>query len=339
MIENIEFSHIGWLWFIIVIPIVFIIIQKYGQPDTQSSLIDGLAGSNTRVRHPLYNLIITKGKSRAIKKYPQLIFYWLVLTLLIIALAGPVRIGNKLPDPPRQRDIVFIVDTSVSMVLKDYKLNNKRIDRMSVVRSTLNNFIDSLKGDRVSIIAFADTPHVLVPLTNDTDLLKSMLLRLRTGISGRSSAPGNAVALAVKQIRKQDNRHQIMVLLTDAALPIGSITPMQSARIAADNSLPLYTVAVGADTYGAEEQRTTGLVYHPADRELLKKMALKTGAKAYLAGDSKSLQSAISNIELQQTNTQKAETRFQTESLHQWPLLFSLILLSLYQARMQTEKK
>jgi len=339
MIENIEFSHIGWLWLIIIIPFVLVIVQRYGQPDTQSSLIDGLAGSNTRVRHPLYKLIETKEKGRGIKKYPQFVFYWLVLTLLIIALAGPVRIGNKLPDPPRQRDIVFIVDTSVSMVLKDYTLNDKRIDRMSVVRSTLNNFIDSLKGDRVSIIAFADTPHVLVPLTNDTDLLKSMLLRLRTGIAGRSSGLGNAVALAVKQIKKQNNRHQIMVLLTDAALPIGSITPMQSANIAADTGLPLYTVAVGADTYDAEEQRTTGLVYHPADRELLKRMALKTGAKAYLAGNSKSLQSAITNIEQQQANTQKAEERFQAESLHQWPLLFSLILLSLYQARTQTGRK
>ena len=253
--------------------------------------------------------------------------------MLIVALAGPVQIGNKLPDPPRQRDIVFIVDTSVSMVLKDYILNNKRIDRMNVVRSTLNNFIKNLKGDRVSIIAFADTPHVLVPLTSDTYLLQSMLLRLRTGIAGRSSAPGNAIALAIKQIRKQSNRHQIMVLLTDAALPIGSISPMQAANIAADAGLALYTVAVGADTYDAEEQRTTGLVYHPADRELLEKMAIATGAKPYLAGDSASLQSAIADIEQQQTYQQKIGDRFHKHSLHHWPILLALILLCLYQLR------
>lgn len=333
MIENIELNQPLWLWVILILPILFMLIRHYGRIDTGSSLIDGMSGSSTRVRHPLYKLLVPIEKKHTFETYSKTIFYWLLLSLLIVALAGPVQIGSKLPDPPRQRDIIFIVDTSVSMVLKDYTLNNKRIDRMNVIRSTLNNFINNLKGDRVSIIAFADTAHVLVPLTNDGYLLQSMLLRLRTGIAGRSSAPGDAVALAVKQIRKKADRHQIMVLLTDAALPVGSITPIQAAKIAADAGLPLYTVAVGANTYDAEEQRTTGLIYHPADRELLKKMATITGAETYLAGDSRSLQAAIINIEKQKTSQQQGEDRFYRKSLHHWPLLFALMLLSLYQLR------
>jgi len=265
--------------------------------------------------------------------------YWIILILLIISLAEPIQIGKKLPDSPRQRDIIFIVDTSVSMVLKDYTLEGQRIDRMSVVRSTLKSFIEQLKGDKVSIIAFADTPHVLVPLTNDTYLLKSMLLRLRTGIAGRGSAPGNAVALAVKQMIKQNDRHQIMILLTDAALPVGSISPMQAANIAAEAGLPLYTVAVGADTYAAAEQRTTGLVYHPADRLLLEKMAKKTGAKSYLAGNSRSLQQAIIEIEQQQYNQQKITSRYARHSLYQWPLFLALLLLTIFQMRTLIRKQ
>ncbi|MCK4744269.1 MAG: VWA domain-containing protein [Sulfuriflexus sp.] len=338
MIDNIELNQPIWLWVILILPILFMLIRQYSNIDTGSSLIDGLSGSSTRVRHPLYKLLVPTKNKKSFNSYSKTIFYWLLLSLLMLALAGPVQIGSKLPDPPRQRDIIFIVDTSVSMILKDYILNDKRIDRMNVIRSTLNNFIKNLKGDRVSIIAFADTAHVLVPLTNDTYLLQSMLLRLRPGIAGRSSAPGDAVALAVKQIRKKADRHQIMVLLTDAALPVGSITPIQAANIAADAKLPLYTVAVGANTYDAEEQRTTGLVYHPADRELLKKMASITGAESYLAGDSQSLQSAIANIEKQKTNQQKIEDRFYRKSLHQWPLLLALMLLSLYQLRAVTQK-
>lgn len=338
MIENIEFNQTAWLWLIPAIPVLFLLIRQYGNIDTGSSLIDGISGSGARVRHPLYKLFVSTEKKPAIESYSKYIFYWLLLSLLIIALASPVQMGSKLPDPPRQRDIIFIVDTSVSMVLKDYTLNNKRIDRMNVIRSTLNNFIKNLNGDRVSIVAFADTAHVLVPLTNDTHLLQSMLLRLRPGIAGRSSAPGNAIALAVKQIRKANTRHQIMVLLTDAALPVGSITPLQAANMAADAGLPLYTVAVGASTYDAEEQRTTGLVYHPADRKLLKEMAIITGAKPYLAGDSISLQAAITSIEQQQNNQQQTEARFYKRTLHHWPLLLAIILLSLYQLRAVTRK-
>lgn len=333
MIENVEFSQSIWLWMILILPAVFLLLRQYGRADMSTSLIDGMSGASTRVRHPLYKLLIPSDKKQKRVAILKTVFYWLLLSLLFVALAGPVKIGNKLPDPPRQRDIIFIVDTSVSMVLKDYTLNNRRIDRMSVIRSTLNDFIKNLKGDRVSIIAFADTPHMLVPLTSDTYLLQSMLRRLRTGIAGRSSALGNAIALAVKLTRKQDERHQILVLLTDAALPTGSITPMQAANLVAKAGLALYTIAVGANTYDAAEQQTTGLVYHPANRKLLQQMAATTNAKAYLAGNSTSLQAAIADIEKQKTVQQDSVDRFQRRSLHHWPLLLALILLSLYQLR------
>ena len=331
--EQISFNHIGWLWMLVIIAVAYALLLYYGKLDNSTSIIDGLSGSNTRVRHPLYKLIFQTGEKKSNLSNLKTVCYLTVLTLLIIALAEPVQIGKKLPDPPRQRDIIFIVDTSVSMVLKDYTLKGQRVDRMSVVRSTLKGFIEQLKGDKVSLIAFADTPHVLAPLTNDTHLLKSMLLRLRTGIAGRGSAPGDAVALAVKQIIKQQDRNQILVLLTDAALPIGSIPPMRAANIAAEAGLPLYTVAVGADTYAAEEQRTTGLVYHPADRVLLEKMAKTTNAKSYLAGNSRSLQQAVADIEQQQFNEQQTVARYYRHSLYHWPLLLALLLLTLFQLR------
>ena len=333
MIEQISFNHLDWLWLVAVLPVIYILFLYYGKRDENSSLIDGLSATSARVRHPLYKLLSRSQQQKTNVSIFNISFYWMILLLLVLAVMEPVQIGKKLPDPPRQRDIIFIVDTSVSMVLRDYMLNEKRVDRMNVVRSTLKNFIEQLRGDKVSIIAFADTPHVLVPLTSDTNLLKSMLLRLRTGIAGRGSAPGDAVALAVKQIVKHKNRHQIMVLLTDAALPVGSISPLQAANIAAEAGLPLYTVAVGADNYSAEEQRTTGLVYHPADRALLKKMAEKTKAKSYLAGNSLSLQQAIADIEQQQYNQEKKISRHYRQSLYQWPLLLALILLTLYQMR------
>jgi len=333
IIEQITFNNINWLWMLAILPLVYGLLAYFGKINNSSSLVDGLSGANTRVRHPLYKLLSQDSGFKNNSSYIKLVFYWLMLSLLIISLAEPIQIGEKLPDPPRQRDIIFIVDTSVSMVLKDYMLEGKRVDRMSVVRSTLKNFIEQLKGDKVSIIAFADKPHVLVPLTSDTHLLKSMLLRLRTGIAGRSSSPGDAVALAIKQTEKLKNRHQIMVLLTDAALPIGDITPMQAADFAAKAGIPLYTIAVGADNYKAEEQRITGLVYHPADRTLLKKMAELTGAKSYLAGNSQSLTDAVTEIEQQQFNQQRVTPRYIRNNLYHWPLLLALTLLTLFQLR------
>lgn len=336
--QNIIFNHPEWLVLLGVIPFIYILLRYRGHPIKSSAMIDGLSGATIRVRHPLFALLSNKSSTQTSQNSFKTLLYMLILGLLVIALAEPVKLGQQLPDPPRQRDIVFIVDTSVSMVLKDYILDGQRVDRMNVIRSTLNQFIQQLKGDKVSIIAFADTAHVLVPLTDDTDLILAMLKRLRTGLAGRASAPGDAIALAVKNIIKHNDRHQIMVLVTDAALPVGTITPTAAANIAASRGIPLYTIAVGADTYSAEETRTTGLVYHPADRQLLAEMATTTGAKSYLAGNSRSLQQAIADIERQQRNEQKLVPRYYHQPLYHWPLLSALILLSLFQLRAITGK-
>ena len=62
--------------------------------------------------------------------------------------AGPVRIGARLPDPPDDRDIVFIVDVSVSMVLRDYELDGQRIDRMNLLKALLDRFTQGLDNLR-----------------------------------------------------------------------------------------------------------------------------------------------------------------------------------------------
>jgi len=330
--EGIELLNPAWLLLVPVLLLLQWLLKQYGVQSGSDGLIDSISGNSARLRHPLHALLAKQRRAQDISSPFKTISYWLITSLLVLALAEPVKTGERLPDPPRQRDIVFIVDTSVSMVLKDYIHDGKRIDRMSVIRSMLNNFITELKGDRVSIVAFADTAHVLVPLTNDTQLLQAMLPRLRTGIAGRSSSLGEAISLAVKQARKHSQKHQVLVLLTDAALPVGSIEPDEAATLAAESGLPLYTVVVGAESYSAEERRTTGLVYHPADAKLLQRLARTTNAKSYLAGDSDSLQQAIKDISLQGSNTQQVEARYQQQALFYWPLAAGLLVLCLSQA-------
>jgi len=328
--DNIEFLNHEWLFLLPVLAIVQLLAKTLSTQIKTGGIINGIQGGHARLRHPLSKLVTQHDQQKITSPF-KTISYWIVTALLVIALAEPVKTGERLPDPPRQRDIVFIVDTSVSMVLKDYIHNNERIDRMSVIRSILSDFITNLKGDRVSIVAFADSAHVLVPLSNDTDLLHAMLPRLRTGIAGRSSSLGEAISLAVKQANKQARQHQILVLLTDAALPIGSIKPAEAAMLAAESKLPLYTVVIGAESYAAEERRVTGLVYHPADIGLLQRLAETTQARSYLAGDSASLQLAINRIALQDSHLEQHEPRFHQQPLFYWPLCLAVIILSVAQ--------
>lgn len=330
-IDNLVLQQPQWLWLLPLLLALHLASRAYRRDEGNDRLEQGLTTDRTRVRHPLQKLFKTLPSAGKARPYLHQLLLWPVLACLVLALAQPQRIGEKRPDPPRQRDIVFIVDTSVSMTLRDYQIDGERIDRMSVIRAMLDNFIEQLKGDRVSLIAFADSAHVLVPLTSDQALLRHMLPKLRPGIAGRTNAIGEAIALAVKQAAHNRQGKRVLVLVSDAALPTGSITPQQAAALARREQLPLYTLAVGAGSYDAEEQRITGLIYHPANLALLKELAAITGAKSYQAGDQAALQAAINEIEQIEKNTRPQPARYFHEDLYHWPLLLSLLLLSVYQ--------
>jgi Ca-activated chloride channel family protein len=321
----------GWLWLLPALVAAALAWRRVAGSEDRSGLAAATPGARLRVRHPLARLLPQTGRSAGRGNLRTLVM-WTALCCLVLALSQPVRIGEQVPEaPPRQRDIVFIVDASVSMILRDYVFDGKRIDRMTLLKGLLDAFAQGLEGYRVGVIVFADKPYTMVPLTADISLVRRMLGRLTTGIAGRSGAVGDAVALAVREAQKTSGRRPILILFTDAALPTSRIEPEQAAGLAAQAGIALYTVAIGAASRKAEEKRTVGLIYHPANVALLKAMAERTGARSYQAGDADALRHAISDIGRRETSVRKPPPRYYREPLYQWALLIGLGLLTVYQ--------
>ncbi|MFK5914898.1 MAG: VWA domain-containing protein [Woeseiaceae bacterium] len=248
-------------------------------------------------------------------------------------MSQPVKIGEKRPNPPQERDIVFIVDTSVSMILRDYILDGQRISRMNLLKGVLDNFIQELNGERMSIIVFGDNAYTLVPLTSDQHLLRTMLSRVQATMAGRFNAMGAAISLAVKQaISQQDQsnkantRKRVLVLLTDADQPTGDIDPITATQLAKAHNLPLYTIAIGSTSINSEEKRQGGLLYSPVDLDLVKRISKTTGAKYFQAGDPNALDDAIAAINQHETNTREIEPLYFKEPLYFWFLIAASVL-------------
>lgn len=331
LFDNITLQQPLWLWLIPAVLVLRWLLAHQADKIEFTGIEQFPDTKNRHVHHPCSSLLADLSVHHARKTGLYQLLFWLAISALCVALSGPQRVGEKRPDPPRERDIIFIVDTSVSMTLRDYLLEGQRIDRMSVIRAMLDKFIQQLKGDRIGIIAFADTAHVLSPLTNDESLLRNLLPKLRPGIAGRTNAIGEAVALAVKQAQQDKGRRQVLILISDAALPTGTISAEQAATLAAQERLPLYTIAVGAGSYAAEEQRLTGLIYHPANLPLMQRLAEQTGAKTYQAGDHESLQAAVNNIEQLEKISVQQPPRYYRQPLYRWPLIIAVLLISLAQ--------
>ncbi len=332
-IDNIIFINPEWLLLLPILLIVTLVLQLrakhnnyFGEPSKLAMISH--SGAN-RLLHPLINLS-PKTHTTTRHSFGQFFVYSLVITCLVMALAEPVRIGEKLPEPPQERDIVFIIDTSVSMILRDYVLEGQRVDRMSLLKELLHRFIKKLEGERMSLVVLGDEVHTLVPLTRDQSLLVRMLSRIEAGMAGRFNAIGEGIALAVSSAMKrpndQNNRHCVLILLTDASQPTGQISPMTAAQLAKEANIPLYTITIGATSYAAEELRNAGLIYHPANPALLQSIAELTGAQNYQASNSQTLEQAIQDIEQRETNARHIPPRHYYTTLYFWPLISGVLL-------------
>jgi len=335
--DKYELSQPEWLWLIPLYLITYAVLIYLNKSKIEKSQPAFFAETSTHriFIHPLIRLLQTKynsNKNKLLFNYA----YFIVFTLLIISLTQPVKIGEKLPEPPKERDITFIVDTSVSMILRDYTLNGERIDRMSLLKGVLSDFVDKLNGERMSIIVFGDKAYTLVPHTSDQYLLQRMLSRIQTTMAGRFNAIGEAITLAAKQAPTYTksnslNRKRILVLLTDADQPTGSIDPISAARIAAKEQLPLYTIAIGATTLAANESKIGGLLYSPVNLRLLEKLSSITNAKSFHAGNSNALNNAIQNISSHETNNRYIEPKYYRDPLYHSFIIAAFMIFSFYQ--------
>lgn len=312
---------LGWLWRVI------------GAGGATYEGLPGHAGSpRGRFRHPRLGMVVAAQTQLRNRVRRQLgLLPVIALACVILALAQPQRIGAQLPEPAQRRDLVFIVDNSVAMNLRDYVLESQRVDRLAVLKGVLGRFVEQLQGERISIVLYADEAHTLVPLTYDHRLVHHLLARLETGLAGRSNAMGDAVALAVKEAGDSDARRRVLVLFSSAARPTGTIEPLDAARLAAQQQLPLYTVAIGAGSAAAAEQRSSGLIYDPSDRARLQTMARITGARSFVATDTGELQAAIAAIERLESEPVSTEPRYRLQPLYQWPLALGMLILTLAQ--------
>jgi Ca-activated chloride channel family protein len=328
---SIVLLHPVWLWLLPVLMIAALFWRYFSSLDEDIGLASGAASNRQRFTHSLLYLIPRVSTSRG-RRLASHVLLWLVLASLVLALSQPVRVGKQLPEPPRERDVVFIVDTSLSMVLRDYILNGQRIERISLLKNLLNQFVRNLTGERISIVVFGETANTLVPLTQDQQLMSQMISRISAGMVGRYNALGDAIALAVREAGGAQQRSQILVLFTDAGQHTGNIEPQAAAQLAAEAGLPLYIIAIGAATVKAEEQRQySGLLYQTVDMTMLNALADITQGNSYQADDSNALEQTIADITRHKENIAEQQVRYVREPLYMWPLALGLLLFTLKQ--------
>lgn len=242
-----------------------------------------------------------------------------VLALFSTALAQPVWQGAWLKPPPLGRELVLLVDASKSMSIGDFSVGGQSIERLTVLKSLINRFVEARAGDKVGLVIFGDRASTLLPPTFDHELVQAMLARLPVGVAGENTALGEAVGLALKSIRGGAARRPALLLFTDGDSTAGVISPREATALAVQLKIPIYTVRVGTDLFG-HAARTNGDFG-------LSEMAAASGGRAYTASSAQTLANVIRDIDALERSVTPPSTRRELQPLYLLPLLLAAIIL------------
>src|SRR3990167_3163148 len=108
-----------------------------------------------------------------------------------------------LPIPASGRDLLIAVDVSGSMAYADMRWEDEEVDRLTLVKHLLGDFIEGRQGDRVGLILFGSKAYLQAPLTFDRRTVRTWLDEALIGIAGKNTAIGDALGLAVKRLRQR----------------------------------------------------------------------------------------------------------------------------------------
>jgi Ca-activated chloride channel family protein len=257
-----------------------------------------------------------------------LVLSWL---LLVMAMAKPVYVGTPVVSEKSARDLMVAVDLSGSMEATDF-LNHagQQVDRLTAVKSVLEEFVAQRKHDRLGLIVFGDVPFLQAPFTQDHKTWLTLLHETEIGMAGMSTALGDAMGLSIKSFANSDSEHKVLIVLTDGNDTASKVPPIEAAKVAHQYGVTIYTIAIGDPGTAGEDA---------LDIETLQRVAHITGGAYYQALDRQQLQQIYQRITQLQPELFESLSYRPRHSLHHYPLaivtliyvgFFLLMSLSLY---------
>jgi Ca-activated chloride channel family protein len=266
---------------------------------------------------------------------------WLLLlpitasALMIVGLARPQLRHASTTVTANGISIMLGLDVSGSMQALDFKVDQQRVNRIQIVKSVVSKFIEQRPNDRIGLIAFAEAPYLVSPLTLDHDWLQQNLERVQTEGVEDGTAIGSAIAAGVNRLRETPAKSKVMILLTDGVNNSGKISPLAAAEAAKVLGVKIYTIAVGVrgeapvpvkDDFG-HVQLVMAKV--DVDEATLQRIATMTGGEFYRATDTDSLRKIYDQINRLETSAQTASKFEYRRELYAWALIPALGILGL----------
>jgi Ca-activated chloride channel family protein len=261
------------------------------------------------------------------------------LTLIGVALAGPVGLVRETPAGGEGIDLLVALDASGSMNAMDASLEGRRVTRLDLAKRVVADFVRARPGDRIGLVGFGEHAFTQCPLTVDLRLVLDAIERVQVGVAGDATAIGEAIGLAVRRLRTPgapDDARRVIVLLTDGRHNAGALGPETAAEVARLNGVRIHAVGIG--TTGSVPFARSGfgepLRFERVDldEKTLQSIARITGGQFFHARRPEDLAAVAEAVDQLEVRPHLVEPRTRRLSLVPNVLLAALLLLLLESA-------
>jgi len=287
-----------------------------------------------RFRFPLYDELKVDQQEVSSHQPRRERLLLLSITALILALTQPViyRDSIVMPDQKEPVDLVLLVDTNITMVLKDYFDGEQPIERMSLTKELLLGFVNEFQGNRIGLSIMGNPPLYGLPFTADKEAVSDAIARISVTLGGRLSDMSASLKLVRDHYPTELN--PVVVMITDSGMQLGEMAPQAAAKSLADAGYTLYVIAIGSTELTEVQKASTGFVYDPVDLALLDEVATAGAGKMFHARTIDAYEGALETISQEQTTQNRSITTVRlVNPLYPWFILLGLSLLILAFAR------
>ncbi len=253
----------------------------------------------------------------------------LAWVLLVTAAAQPTWMGDPRATRTEGRDLMLALDLSGSMARDDFTYRGRPVDRFAVVRAVAQDFVARREGDRVGLVLFGTRAYLQAPLTFDRETVIELLGESEVGLAGEETAIGDAIALAVKHLRRRPADERVLVLLSDGASNAGVHDPLDAAEVAAREGVRIYTIGVGAGPSTLRTPLGALLTGDDLDEKTLASIAKTTGGAYFRARDTQGLVDVYRQIDQLEATEGDAALVRPSRALFIWPLGLAMALVAL----------
>ncbi|WP_115461948.1 VWA domain-containing protein [Winogradskyella aurantiaca] len=305
-----------WIWWLAILPVFVMFLPS------RKTKPEALVTPSFKVISELHSSKLSTG----VKVAKRHIIAWLLAILvwmcLICAAASPQIVGEPEKQIKTARNFLLNIDLSLSMETKDWVNNqNQKVSRWEAVKEVMEEFISEREGDRMGLILFGSQAYLQTPFTDDLTVVQALLNESEVGMAGAKTAIGNAVGKAVELFERDSIQKKVMVLLTDGEDSGSELKPIQAARLAAVDSITIYTIGIG--TKGNNQT-------YELDDYTLKEMARVANGQYFEASDRAQLEQVYSTLEALEPIEYENNDFIPKKQLFHYPLIFALLITLIY---------